>query len=355
MSHEINKSIPANQIIPHPDQQRKTKGFDLESITELGESIKQHGLQQRVRVVQVTDPEWVAYLERRLQERLAETQEQTALGAFGGDKFYAQALANLQAIKEAPKQRQKALYVIVYGERRWRGHLQAELTEVNAVIDTALTREAIQDIMLLENIQREAVGFAEEAESYRFWMQSKGLNTTNPEHRKQLATALNKSVTYIKWRLDAMKLIPLAQAAMKREELTANHVYYLSRLEEAQQAKLFKMIETGRCVSLFQLEAAYKALLLEAEKLKTEQQTLDIAVVDKTKALALQAKLQRLAETLCTVADDDEDNVTEALGQMDLGEIQRLMQTLELAKRNLNHIYKNQLAFQEQALIAAKL
>ncbi|MBR1625403.1 MAG: ParB/RepB/Spo0J family partition protein, partial [Clostridia bacterium] len=124
-------SIPITKIVPNPDQPRKI--FNEESLIELAESIRNHGIIQPL-VVKKS----------------------------GGE------------------------YIIIAGERRYRAAKMADLTEVPVLVkeyDDAKTRE----ISLIENLQREDLNAIEESEAIKELMDSYSL--TQEEVAQKLGKA----------------------------------------------------------------------------------------------------------------------------------------------------------------------
>ena len=100
--------LDLDQLIPNPDQPRKS--FSEESLRELASSIKRHGVIQPIVVKRTENPR---------------------------------------------------MFIIVAGERRWRASKMAELTTIPAVLTTG----DIEELSLIENIQREDLNPLEEAEA----------------------------------------------------------------------------------------------------------------------------------------------------------------------------------------------
>jgi ParB family transcriptional regulator, chromosome partitioning protein len=123
--------IELTKLRPNPDQPRKR--FNEETIKELAESIKQHGLIQPISVV--TDPE-------------------------SQDGF-----------------------VIVAGERRYRAHQHLEKTTITAII----TKGNSDEIALIENIQREDLSPMDQAEGLANMMEKHGYK------QEELARVVGKS------------------------------------------------------------------------------------------------------------------------------------------------------------------
>ena len=113
-------SLRLSEIEPNRGQPRKE--FDEEALTELADSIAQHGVIQPLLVRPILD---------------------------GG-------------------------YQLVAGERRWRAARRAGLTEVPVVIRDMNDQE-MMELALIENLQREDLNPLEEAEGYKLLMDSYGL------------------------------------------------------------------------------------------------------------------------------------------------------------------------------------
>ena len=125
-------SLPISQVEPGLNQPRKR--FDPESLSDLADSIRIHGVIQPVTV-------------RRLAS---------------------------------------GYYQIIAGERRWRAAKQAGLDEIPAVIIEADDRK-VMEIGLIENLQREDLNPAEEARGYQTLMEEYGLT------QEQVAERMGKS------------------------------------------------------------------------------------------------------------------------------------------------------------------
>ena len=113
--------IPLDHIRPNPDQPRQS--FDQARLEELAQSIKEHGLLQPIGVEKTDRPD--------------------------DDGDY---------------------YVIRWGERRWRAHALAGMTEIECIVLESDDEADEADILargLIENIQREDLSPLEVAKSYQ--------------------------------------------------------------------------------------------------------------------------------------------------------------------------------------------
>ena len=155
-------SLPVARIAPSPDQPRKR--FDDQSISELADSIKRHGIIQPLVV------------------------EEDGSGG----------------------------YRIVAGERRWRAAALAGLSEVPAIVKE-YGREKRLEIALVENVQREDLNPIDEAEAYRQLMEATALT------QDQVAERVGKSRSSIANALRLLGLPADAMESLRSGSITAGH------------------------------------------------------------------------------------------------------------------------------------
>ena len=125
-------NLNINDIEPNREQPRKS--FDDDAVSELADSIAQHGLIQPIVVTPLSN----------------------------------------------------GRYSIVAGERRWRACRIAGLNEVPVIIKDA-SKQELMEIALIENLQREDLNPVEEAFGYRSFIDSFGLT------QEEVATRMGKS------------------------------------------------------------------------------------------------------------------------------------------------------------------
>ncbi len=162
---EINAStntLKLMEIEPNHDQPRKT--FDERALSELADSISQHGVLQPLVVRPLTN---------------------------GG-------------------------YQLVAGERRWRAARIAGLSEVPVIIKE-LTDEETIEIAMIENLQREDLNPLEEALGYSYMMQE--LKIT----QEQAAEKVGKSRPAITNALRLLKLPDEVQEMVRNNLISAGH------------------------------------------------------------------------------------------------------------------------------------
>ena len=224
---EGSVSLPISQVEPGLNQPRKR--FDPDSLSELADSIRIHGVIQPLTV-------------RRLSS---------------------------------------GYYQIIAGERRWRAAKQAGLDEIPAVIIEADDRK-VMELGLIENLQREELNPAEEARGYQTLMTEYGLT------QEQVAQRMGKSRPAV---TNALRLLNLPEDLMALVEdgsLSAGHARALlgapNQTLQRQAAKA--VLEKG--LSVRQTEALVKALQKEKKETPQEDNVLAIYLADIEKNLGSQ-------------------------------------------------------------------
>lgn len=154
--------LPIAKVQPNAAQPRKM--FDSDSLSDLADSIREHGILQPINV---------------------------RLMASG-------------------------YYQIISGERRWRAAREAGLDEVPVIVLEADDREAME-LGLIENLQREDLNAMEEAQGYQTLMQEYGMT------QEQVAERVGKSRSAV---ANAVRLLALPedlQAMVEDGRLSAGH------------------------------------------------------------------------------------------------------------------------------------
>lgn len=155
-------TLSINEIEPNRDQPRKT--FDDEALSELSDSIKQHGVLQPLLVRPLPD----------------------------------------------------GSYRLIAGERRWRASRMAGLAEVPVVI-REMTDEEESIFALIENLQREDLNVIEEAEGLKTLIETFGLT------QEQAAEKVGKSRTAVTNYLRLLNLPPEIVELTKKGKITMGH------------------------------------------------------------------------------------------------------------------------------------
>lgn len=202
-----------NDIEPNREQPRKD--FDETALSELADSIAQHGLIQPI----VVKP--------------------TAQGR----------------------------YSIIAGERRWRACRMAGLNEVPVIIKDA-DEQTLMEIALIENLQREDLNAVEEALGYRSLIDSFGLT------QDEVAKKMGKSRSAV---TNALRLLALNEnelEALRRGTITAGHARaLLSCDDEEARAKMLLAAADGASVRELERLAAAAKKKPTAKKTETKKPT----------------------------------------------------------------------------------
>ncbi len=190
-------TLRLTDIEPNKDQPRKQ--FDEEALSELSQSIAQHGVLQPLLVRPMTN----------------------------------------------------GTYQLVAGERRWRAARMAGLVQVPVVIREMTEKEAAQ-LALIENLQRQDLNPMEEAIGYQTLMNNYGLT------QEETARVVNKSRPAV---ANALRLLNLPESVTElvaSGKLSAGHARTVLSFPSAQQEEVAKQAAlTG--LSVRQLEKMAKA------------------------------------------------------------------------------------------------
>ena len=160
--------LPARAIRPNPAQPRKI--FREEALSELAESIRQHGILQPLSVRRVGTS-----------------------------------------------------YELIAGERRWRAAQQAGLTEIPCIVMTMDEKESGMAAMI-ENLQRQDLDFVEEANGIANLMEKWGMS------QEQAARLLGKSQSAVANKLRLLKHSQPVLNALRAHNLTERHARALLKL-----------------------------------------------------------------------------------------------------------------------------
>ena len=160
--------IPAKNIRPNPAQPRKF--FTQEALEELAESIRRHGILQPLSV-----------------------------------------------------RRQGTSYELIAGERRLRAAILADLTDVPCILMNMDDQESGM-AALVENIQRQALDFVEEAWGISHLMSAYAMS------QEQVARLLGKSQSAVANKLRLLRHSPQVLEALRQANLTERHGRALLKL-----------------------------------------------------------------------------------------------------------------------------
>lgn len=185
------KNIQLSDICPSELNPRKT--FDQESLAELAQNIKEHGLVQPI------------------------------------------------TIRKRPKGSEPK-YEIVCGERRYRATLLTGAPEIQCIIKELDDKQAFA-AMIIENLQRKDVDPMEEAAALSKLYNDGTMNTT------EIAKMLGKSVSFVVGRIQLNNIIPEFVQLMRDQTLYLVHLLDICKLTAEQQKTLYNACFSPACIA----------------------------------------------------------------------------------------------------------
>ena len=188
--------VNISKVEPNRDQPRKN--FDEDSLQELAESIKQHGVLSPLLVVDRGE-----------------------------------------------------YYEIVAGERRWRAATIAELKEVPVIVKE-LTEQEIVELSIIENLQREDLNEIEEAMAYKRLMTEFHLT------QDEVAEKVSKSRAAIANSVRLLKLSEDVQQMLIDEMISAGHARALLGVEDPEEQFILAQRAFDEKMSVREIEKIVK-------------------------------------------------------------------------------------------------
>ena len=206
--------LPISQVESCASQPRKQ--FDPESLADLADSIREHGIIQPLTV-------------RKLQS---------------------------------------GYYQIIAGERRWRAARMAGLTQVPAIVIEADDRKAME-LAMIENLQREDLNPIEEAEGYQVLMSQYNMT------QEETAQRVGKSRSAV---ANALRLLSLCEGVLDKVrsgELTAGHARAILQLKSEK-----KQVEAAQKIANLGLSVRQAELLCKNMSKEPAPQKKEVFAVD---------------------------------------------------------------------------
>lgn len=183
------EEVDVDLIAPNPQQPRSV--FDRDSLSELAESIREHGVIQPL-------------------------------------------------IVSRPQTQGAAPYQLIAGERRLLASRQAGLTKVPVIVKEANSR-ALLELALVENLQRADLGALEEAAAFKRLADEFDLT------QEQIATSVGRSRSAVANSLRLLTLSEEIQASLARGEISAGHARALLGIADADERRsAWRRIVEGR-------------------------------------------------------------------------------------------------------------
>jgi ParB family transcriptional regulator, chromosome partitioning protein len=183
-THAQIREVPVGKILPNPAQPRLS--YDEESLTELADSIREHGV--------------------------------------------------LQPILVRPS---GAQFELIAGERRWRASRMAERETIPAIV-VDFDEVTALEVSIIENLQREDVSPLEEAAMFRKMTDTFGYSV------RQLAQKVGKDKGYVENRLRLAQAPDDIRELVSLRKDTISHAYELMKVtDERQRRRLAKRVAAG--------------------------------------------------------------------------------------------------------------
>lgn len=117
-------------------------------------------------------------------------------------------------------------YQLIAGERRWRATKKAGIQQIPAIVREIESQQALMELSLIENIQRENLTPIEEAEAYRSLTDKCFLT------QEEVARKVGKNRTTVTNLLRLLQLPHEVQEFLRRSQLQMGHARALLGLEE---------------------------------------------------------------------------------------------------------------------------
>lgn len=256
--------IPINEIEPNKKQPRKH--FDEDSLQELADSIKQHGVIQPLIV-----------------------------------------------------QKKDKYFEIIAGERRWRAAKLAGLIMVPVIVKNYSSQEIVE-IALIENIQREDLNPIEEALAYQNLIKEFNLK------QDEVAEKVSKSRTAITNTMRLLKLDSRVQQMLIDDMISGGHARALLAIEDEElQYQVAMRVFDGK-LSVRETEKLVKKIIKEAEVAKEEVaiSTENLAVYKD-----LEEKIKKIMGTKVSIKRKDNDNGRIEIEYYSVEELERILELFE--------------------------
>jgi ParB family chromosome partitioning protein len=185
----VVEQVDIDLIAPNPEQPRTV--FDAEALSELAESIREHGVIQPL-------------------------------------------------IVSRPQGRGAAPYQLIAGERRLLASRQAGLKKVPVIVKEA-SPQALLELALVENLQRQDLGPLEEAAAFRRLAEEFSLT------QEAIAGRVGRSRSGVANSLRLLTLSEEMQASLARGEITAGHARALLGIDDLEERRrAWRRIVEGR-------------------------------------------------------------------------------------------------------------
>lgn len=244
-SDEGALTLRISEIEPNKGQPRKT--FDNESLKQLADSIREHGVLQPL------------------------------------------------LVKSMPA----GNYRIIAGERRWRAAKMAGLSEVPVLIRDDLSEEQAAQIALIENLQRENLNPIEEALGYRELLDEYSMT------QEQLSKALGKARSSIANSLGLLTLPDEVKKLLADGKISTGHCKVLKTLKDEENIIQAAKLAAKDNMSVRELENLVRNFANQQNDAKKKKQ-----IKQKTQYYTeIEASLSEILETKVKINEGKKTNI----------------------------------------------
>jgi len=236
--------IAIKDIVPNPRQPRHE--IDPDSLLDLADSIREHGLIQPLIVTRI------------------ESQD-PMIGQTAGPH-----------------------YQIIAGERRWQAAMMAGMDRIPVIIKEATPQEMLE-LALVENIQRADLNPLEEAAAYHQLVEEFGLT------QEQVATRVGRSRSTVANSLRLLGLPEKIKIPLAEDKISEGHARALLGLEDLEKQLLVLQAVLDRGLSVRQTEELVRRLAaLKAETKPTRRTPPETTALETAFRTALGTKVNLL-------------------------------------------------------------
>jgi len=230
----VVEQVDIDLIAPNPQQPRSV--FDPAALTELAESIREHGVIQPL-------------------------------------------------IVSRPQGRDSAPYQLIAGERRLLASRQAGLLKVPVIVKEA-SPQALLELALVENLQRQDLGPLEEASAFRRLGEDFKLT------QEQIAVRVGRSRSAVANSLRLLSLSEDMQASLARGEISAGHARALLGIEDVEERRAaWRRIVEGHLTVRDAESLAKGGGLLRSRKASAKRRSADLEALEEQLRASLGTKV----------------------------------------------------------------
>jgi ParB family chromosome partitioning protein len=155
---------------------------------------------------------------------------------------------------------EKSRYWIKYGERRWRAHQIAGLTEIRATVEVMADTDAARDKLLIAQLVENMAGLRAEVSPIEEAEAMKRLLDAGWSADK-IARELGVAKFRVEQKLDILRCVGEVRDLIKAGSLSVYHATELAKLEPIDQSIMLTRIKRGQLKTMPEIRTAVQAIL----------------------------------------------------------------------------------------------